>query len=236
MSNVVFGRDMILEAKIVGVYTPIGCATNCSFEFTNELIRKTDVNAGLFRKYRVRMSDCKASIHGLTTLENDTTLSVLYFLQEGVRRSELDLRFRFTDEAGVAKQVQGIFLIEGIPVQGDVSAFSEFDINFQGTGGVSISSIDSEDESGEGLPGEVQWDWWDAVEGETTITGTGHYGRSFAGKEIIEVDRDGTQYNEIESTPAGAEFSYDGTTIQFPADNPFGEGIRVFVIWQNDES
>ena len=88
MSSIVMGRDMIMEVKIVADWVPIGCATTCSFQYTNELINKTDVNAGLFRKYRVRISDCTANIQGLASLVTDTTASSFYFLQEAIRRTE----------------------------------------------------------------------------------------------------------------------------------------------------
>jgi len=232
MSSVVFGSDMHMEVKISGEYVPVGCSDSCSFEFTNELINKTDVNAGLFRKRRVRLSDCSMSVHGLMTLENNSTISPLYFLQEAIRRIEQDLRITFTDESGIQKQVQGMFLLESAPIQGDVTAFSEFDLQFQGTGGFTISDVT--DESGS-IPGDVDWDWWDGAEGENTITGPGHYGRSFAGKEIIEVDREGLQFDEVDTTPVDGSRTYqqDGTTITFPAASLFNAGERVFVIWQN---
>lgn len=233
MSNIVAGHDMVLEVKISGVYTPIGCATACSFEFSNEIILKTDVNAGLFRKKRVRISDCRASVQGLTTLVNDTTISALYFLQEGVRRSEQDLRFRFTDEGGLQKQVQGLFIVSSVKLTGDVSGFAEHAIDYEGTGGFSISTID--DGSSGTSTGDVLWDWWEVADGAVTITGAGHYGRSFAGRptiDIIEVDREGSQYNYVASSPTGLQFTYDGTTIAFDPANPMVAGARVFVIWQ----
>lgn len=230
MSDVVFGRDMIFEASIDDVYTPVGCAVGGSFTFKNELIGKTDVNAGLFRKRRVRISDCSLSVQGVTTLENNSTASVLYFLQEGVRRTEQDLRITFTDEAGVQKQIQGMFLLESTQMTGDVSGFSEFDMEFQGTGGFTQSDLT--DESGEIL-GDVEWDWWDTVEGGNTITGPGNYGRSFAGEEVMLVDREGMQYDEVAGTPSGRQYSKDSTTITFDSSLPFNPGERVYVFWQN---
>lgn len=234
MSDIVLGRNMILEIKVDGEYVAIGCAESCSFSFQNEIIGKTDVNAALFRKRRVRMSDCAASVQGLTTLESDTKITVMYLLQEAVRRTELDLRFRFIDEAAVEKQIQGFFLLESQELAGQVSAFSEFDVNFLNTGGFTISTVD--DESGEPLPEGLQWDWWETTPDATSITGAGHYGRSFAGvpfENIIEVDREGTQYDLVESAPEGRECTYDEVdTISFDPANPFPEGVRVFVIWK----
>lgn len=235
MSGVVTGRNMILEVKVDDVYYPIACASSCLFEFQNELIGKTDVNAGLSRKKRVRIGDNRASVQGLTTIEADGKLSVLYFLQEAVRRSELDLRFTLTDESAVTKQIQGIYLVASISANGEVSAFAEFDIAFEGTGGISISDVD--DESGTvGLPGQVLWDWWEVGDGDTSITGPGHYGRSFTGQDVIEVDREGIQYDYNGGAPVGRTYDYDGTTISFDPLNPMVAGARVFVIWQAEES
>ena len=224
---------MILEVKVDGVYTPIGCAVSCSFHFENEIILKTDVNAGLFRKKRVRISDCNCSVSGLTTLENNETISDLYFLQEGVRRTEQDLRFRFTDEGGLSKQIQGMFIVQSNDINGDVSAFSEFDLNFEGTGGFSISDIT--DDSAGGLPGDVTFDWWDTTEGTDTISGPGHYGRSFSGKDVLLVSREGTQY-DLNDPPVGREYGFNGTIISFDPLNPFNDGTRVYVLWQEDAS
>lgn len=231
MSSVVFGRDMVFEAKISDVYTPVGCAVSGSFKFTNELIAKTDVNAGLFRKRRVRISDCSLSVQGLTTLLNNSTSSIMYFLLEGVRRVEQDLRIIFTDEDGLQKQIQGMFVLESSQLTGEVSGFSEFDMEFQGTGGFSISDV--VDESGTPIPGDIQWDWWDTTPGGTSITGVGHYGRSFAGEELLLVDREGIQYDEVASSPTGRQYANSGTVISFDATLPFNSGERVYVLWQN---
>lgn len=235
MSNVVHGSDMVLECKVSGTYYPIGCATDCEFNFNNEIIGKTDVNAGLFRKKRVRISDSQMSVSGLTTLENDSSLSVFYFLQEGVRRSELDIRIRFKDEALVEKQIQGIMVIESIRIGGQVDDFSEFDISFQGTGPVTQSDIDPGDT---GLPGQVLWDWWDTTPGEFSISGPGHYGRSFAGQDVLEVDREGTEFSQDGGNPPSMALRfYDGvSTIYFNPDLPFNPGTRVFAIWQEQDS
>lgn len=232
MSEIVTGRNMILEINVDDVYIAIGCAVSCSFSFQNEIIGKTDVNAGLFRKRRVRVSDCAASAQGLTTLVNDTTISIMHLLQEGVRRTEQDLRFRFTDDAGVSKQIQGLFLVETVEIAGEIVGFSEFDVSFVNTGGFTISTI--EDESGDDLPEGLAWDWWEAAPGETSIAGPGHYGRSFEGvafEKILEVDREGTQYDLVNDTPEGREVYYDGTQLLFDELLPFIEGTRVFVIW-----
>lgn len=227
MSDIVFGNNAVLQVNISGTYFSIGCAVSCSFEFENELIGKTDVNAGLFRKKRVRMSDSRMSVQGVTTLVDDTTYSPMYFLQEGIRRTEQDLRMLFTDEAGIIKQIQGSFLVKTIQTTGKADDFSEFDIEFEGTGSISLADPD---ESGEEIPGDIQWDWWEMAEGDLSVSGPGHFGRNFVGESILEVDREGTQYDAVASGPDSRQYVYNGTTVAFL--NPANPGERVYVLWK----
>lgn len=238
MSDVVQGKKAILEISIGGIYRPIGCAVSCSYTFQNELIAKTDRNAGLFRKKRVRISDFSMSMDGLMTLKNDENISILYMLQEGVRRTEQDVRIRYTDELDLQKQVQGVVLVESISLSGSTDAFVEFSLSMQGTGPITIGAPTGGDgdSPGTGIPGDVQFDWWDTTPGASSITGVGHYGRTFANKDVIEVAREGTQYDEVVSGPSNRQYANSGTVISFDTLNPFNAGERVYVVWQEDES
>lgn len=228
--DAVLAKDVILQVKIGEAYISKGCAETCAFTLSNELIGKTDVNAGLFRKRRVRISDSGMSVQGLTTLVDDEKLSTFYFLQETVRRSELDLRILFTDEGNIQKQIQGIYVIESIGVNGGrIGDWSDFNIEFKGTGTISLA--DPEDD-GSSIPGDLQWDWWETTPGASSITGPGFYGRSFAGEQLIMVDREGLQYDEVVSGQTGRQYSSDGTTISFDANLTFNDNERVFVLWR----
>lgn len=246
MSDIVLGRNVNVETLVNGDYIVIGCAVSCAFEFENELIGKTDVNAGLFRKRRVRISDTRGSVQGLTTLQNSTTrLTIFHFLQEAIRRTEQTLRFVFLDEGGFTRYITGIFLVKTVQISSDASAFSEFDLQLEGTGGnIDIGVVippggeESPGESpGEGdICPELFSDYWETVEGESTISGIGVNGRSFADQQVLEVDREGTEHELATGSPGNREYAYDGTTISFDATNPFNAGERIFVIWKAFES
>ena len=236
MSYDVFGSGVSVKAKIDGEYITIGCASNVSFRFSNEIIGKTDVNAGLFRKKRVRISDCDGSVNGVVMTNNTATkLTVFTFLQEAIRRSEVDLEFVFEDMSGNVKVVQGLFLVSSIGLQADINAFAEFDLEFTGTGGISITEVDPAPEL---LCDTMYSDWWITTDGETGISGTGHNGLSFAGHTVLEVDREGMQYDIITSgTPGNRQAKYTGgSNITFDPTVPFFAGETVFVIWIDDAS
>ena len=235
MSNIVTGDNVNVEALVDGDYIVIGCAVSCSFNYQNELIGKTDVNAGLFRKKRVRISDCSGTVEGvMTTASEATRLSIVRFLQEAVRRSENDLRFSYQDSSGNYIRIIGKFLIETIGLTAAVADFCDFDMSLQGTGGIEITSI--------GTPAlacpEMFSDWWETTAGASSISGAGEGGRSFAGHDVLEVDREGMQHDIVTTgTPGNREAKYSGgSTISFDPTNVFNPGERVFVLWIEDAS
>jgi hypothetical protein len=236
MSTVVTGRNVNIRAKVEGDYITIGCSSSCSFEFENEIIGKTDVNAGLFRKKRVRISDCRGSVSGIMITESEATrLSIFHFMQEAIRRSEVDLQFVFEDTSGNVKIIQGLFIIATIGLSSDIQAFGEFDLQFEGTGGIVISSIDPPPDV---VCETIFSDWWTTTPGESGISGTGHAGRSFAGHDVIEVDREGLEHDIVTTgTPGNRQAKYTGgSTITFDPANPFNAGEIIFVIWVEDGS
>lgn len=231
MNNEVQGLGVSVQAKIEGEYIAIGCAAACGWQFENELIGKTDVNAGLFRKKRVRISDCRGNVSGVTTTTSTATkLSIFHFLQEGVRRSELDMRFLFESVDGSIVSISGLFLVQAIGLDADVSAFCEFDLALEGTGNITMSEID---DPGELVCEIIQSDWWPVTEGQSGISGTGNFGRSFAGKTVLEVDREGLQHDIVDSgTPGNRQAKYTGgSSITFDPINPFNAGETIFVVW-----
>lgn len=248
MNDIIFGENGVnVETLVDGDYIVIGCAVSCQFEFENELIGKTDVNAGLFRKKRVRISDTRGSVQGLTTLQNSVTrLTIFHFLQEAIRRTEQAMRFVFTDQAGFIRYVTGIFLVKAVNISGDQTAFSEYDLQLEGTGNIDIGQVlppgGEDDSPGEGggsgdeVCPELFSDYWETVEGESSISGVGVNGRSFTDQQVLEVDREGTEHELASGSPGNREYAYDGTEISFDPTNLFNAGERIFVIWKAFES
>lgn len=226
--NVIYGNNGILQIRVSGSWLSIGCMYSCAFEYTNELILKTDVNAGLNRKRRVRMSDSSVSGQGLVTLTDDTAKASMYFLEEAIRRSEIELRILMTDEAGVQKAISGTFVIERFQVTSKSDDFTEFDMSLMGTGEIAYGDADPDDAD---LPGDVQFDWWQLSDGQSTVTGAGHFGRSFAGETVLQVRVEGMSQEEVAAGATGREYENDGTTITLGA--PVTGDARVYVLWKN---
>jgi hypothetical protein len=233
MSDIVQGKNVIVKKAVDGVYYIIGCAISCTFIFENELIGKTDVNAGLFKKYRVRISDCKGTVNGVTKTTNSGSLSIFHFLEEGVRRTEGDYQFIFEDDGGNQVVISMTALVQAIQLEGDFSTHSLFDLQIQGTGGLEMETIEAPD-----VPVLEEWfsDYWTTSEGATSLNGTSveHEYQLFS-LEVLEVDREGTQYDIILSgTPGNRQCRYDsiGGVIYFSPDSPFNPGETVFVLFK----
>jgi predicted secreted protein len=232
--SIVTGKNVAVQDYIESVsdYVTIGCATNMSYEFGNEIIAKTDANAGLFRKKRVRMSDFRGSVQGIMNNESTPTrLSCWHFLQEAIRRSERQMRFIFTDDAGNDKIIEGRFLVAALSYAADVAAFTDFDLQLEGTGDITIDPIP---DPGELICEEWERDSWILAEGETAVSGNGIDGRSFAGKEILLVFREGTEFDVSETAPANREYGYDGTEIIFETAG-FPGGEKITVVWISED-
>lgn len=238
MSNEVFGTGVSVRARTTSgdPYVTIGCASSCSFNFVNEIIGKTDVNAGLARKKRVRISDCNGSVEGIITTESTADrLTIFHFMQEAIRRSELDMQFIFEDVNGGVKVIQGLFLVSTIGLSADINSWSDFGLDLEGTGGISVTAIDPPpDVSCE----TVFSDWWETTPGLSGISGTGHAGLSFAGHDVIEVDREGLEHEIVTTgTPGNRQAKYTGgDSITFDPTNVFNPGETIFVIWVEDGS
>lgn len=234
MSNdCVQGRNVVLLKKVGVTYYPIGCAVSCQFRFKNEIVGKTDVNAGLFAKKRVRISDCSASVNGVLKRTNDDgILSTFHFLEEGVRRTEGDYKFLFTDDDGVAKIVTFIGLVETVDISGETSSMAEFDLQLQGTGGFEMSDL-----SDPRSPGDenVESDWWNTVNGQSYISGLSQSGLSIVNKDILAVEIEGTGYDIVTGTPGNRECKYtaSGRIDFYPTEVVFDGSQTAYVLWKD---
>lgn len=225
--------SVLVWVEALGSFEIVGCATSISYTYNNEIIGKTDANAGLFRKKRVRISDFSADISGLVVLYNQSgkISGAFHFLQEGIRRTEQQIKILFTDSSGVIRSIIANYLVESQQLTGGAEGdFAEFDLHLEGTGDLEVTEVESPPEA---ECFESFSDYWDLTPGASTFSGTGVGGKTFAGQEIIEVVRENSvPLKPVVGTPGDREYSFDGTTITTDPGNPYSSGERAFVIWQ----
>lgn len=225
MSDLVFGKDVVVYQLISSVYYPIGCATDCAFRYKNEIIYKTSVNSPGVREKAVRISDCNGSVNGLVKTTNvDSVVSIFWYLSQGVNRAVGTFKFEFTDQLSTVRTIVMDAVVESIELRGSADpGFAEFDLNFEGTSPIEVDVVSPPSESGSQIDSNT-----------FTISGGNNYiqDASLVGVTIIEVDHEGTQFDETSGSPTGRQFKYTSALgrIEFEAaicDN----GQKVFVIW-----
>jgi hypothetical protein len=233
MSDSVHGKDVTVLKSVDGVYYAIGCATSCTFERTNELIGKTSVNDGLFRKVRPRISSCRGSVQGVTKLNNlNQRLSVFHFLEAG----SLDIgdyKFVFADEAGNERVITMFAYVSTVSVTSSVTDFSEFDLSIEGSGGYEIDPLDPPVPAVENLYS----DWWTPTPDTISLTGASSVHGYTMGQidELIEIDRSGVPHDIIYSgTPSGRQVKWNPATPGVEVDPliPFVSGDTVFIVFK----
>ena len=232
-SKAVQGRNMIASIKVSGNWFPVFCAKSCSFDFTNEIILRTGVNDGLFPKRRVRRSDWSGSAAGVVVTDNTVDrYSPFYLLQDGVRRSEREWQFEFTNEDGEVKTISGFALIQNLPINGDVSGWAQASVSIVGTGAF---VIDASPSSG-GVDENVDSDYWETTAGTNSISGLSENGKSIVGKTVLAVAREGTVYDPIFSgtaTNRQARVDSGVGSVTFDSNIPFNPGETVWVMWKD---
>ncbi len=232
-SKAVQGRNMIASIKVSGNWFPVFCAKSCSFDFTNEIILRTGVNDGLFPKRRVRRSDWSGSAAGVVVTDNTVDrYSPFYLLQDGVRRSEREWQFEFTNEDGEVKTISGFALIQNLPINGDVSGWAQASVSIVGTGAF---VIDASPSSG-GVDENVDSDYWETTAGTNSISGLSENGKSIVGKTVLAVAREGTVYDPIFSgtaTNRQARVDSGAGSVTFDSNIPFNPGETVWVMWKD---
>lgn len=221
----IHGKDTLVSLLIDAEFIPILCAVDMTFTCTQDVVLATTVDSGKWRRKKLRgLSDWNVSVSGLTKIDNfDGQVSFFYLLQENIRGSEQTIQMMFTDADNNTQVIEGNVIIPEISFNGNVNSFGDISVLFEGTGEITIENPVSDVES------DVCEDWMSdtfvLLEGETSVTG------SFAGKEILEVDLEGTQYDYTAGSPGNREYTYNGTYIEFEIAAPeFGQ--RVFVIWK----
>lgn len=224
--SVVHGKNTVLEVFSVDTWYPVLCGTDLSFTSTMEMVESTGPNSVLFRERKARLQDWNASVSGLTTLENGTSVSFFYMLQQSVRRTLQQIRLSFQDDEGSYKRITGNALIETMGISGPYSDFSNATISFLGSGAYEIDAI-----SAPSTPIEYA-DYWTTVAGNSYINGTSAvHTYDLTGKTVLLVFRSGVEHTLVTTTPSGRQCKFTSGTgrIDFDTSIPFESGETVTV-------
>ncbi len=230
--KVVRGEDVILSIAIDSVYYPVLCASSISFTMEQEMIEKTGPNSPSFREYTARLSTWSASITGLTPINNGSNISWFYLLQDSVRRAVQPLKFTFSDEDGNTKTITGNALMKNNDFTASVSSLMQGQIDFQGTGDISMDAIDPPAGSY-----DILADRWATVNGQSYISGASSIEAYTltADDELLFVSVEGVEFDIVTGTPSSREAQFvtsPSVKIQFASDFVFDGTQKVWVMFK----
>jgi len=162
------GKNCFVELNLLGVYTPILCGEDFTVNYNPEFVLKTGPNSPA-RERQPRIEDWSVSVSGITELTNTSNISFFYLIQEGVRRTLLDIRIKFKDDANTIKTMSFFAYIGQSSITGPVADFCNATINFEVSGGITDLS-DPITPVGPGTL-NLKSDWWLTVNGNNFING-----------------------------------------------------------------
>jgi hypothetical protein len=228
------GKNAVMYKKFDGIFYRMACAKNFSFKFINENILKTDINAGSFRRRRVRISDFTASFSGVLRSNNGVDyVSGFHFLEEGVRRVEEDYRIIFTDNGANIKKIEFNAIIKEVGIDVQMGPYTEYGVELDGNGSLTITE-------GAG-PGAAVYsilsDWWPTVAGQNYVAigaiASGKNAYMLTAADVtLEIDRSGFQHDEVTGTPIGRQGKFNTTLVRAEFENNFEANETIFILFK----
>lgn len=208
-----------------GTFYPIFCSKTAEFTVNQDEIETTSVNSGSSREYVPGMMNATLSMTGVTTLDNSNSrISVLYLMQQSIRRSTQSFIITLTDDTGADVVIDFSAIITTTGFSRDVASYSQSNVTFRVTGDINFDTIITPP-----APSEVFSDYFTPTAGLAYITDA-----SLVGVSILQVARTGSTHNETTGTPTGRMFKYTSGTgrIDFDTAIPFDSGEDVYVEWK----
>jgi hypothetical protein len=230
------GTSGILKLIVSGVAYPVLCATDVTLRWNQEVIGATTLTSGKNKEKRVRLFEWSVSVSGLTKISNaDGQIDFFYITQEAVRGSIQQVEILYEDAEGNGKVISGNVIIPSGELSASAADFCNASIEFQGTGALDISDP-------EPAPGvvehEILSDWWQTSNGNDFIDGASSGmtdGTPYtlqSTDEILEVDVEGTQFDEVNGSPGNREYQTDLANNKIKFNTTFDGSQRVFVLFR----
>jgi predicted glutamine amidotransferase len=230
MGNHVKGKNIICSMEISSVFYPLLCAKTAEFVTEQEEIEVTSVNSSLDREYEAGMSSTTLTMTGVTTLDNtNAKVSILYLMQQAVRRQTQSFRIRLTDDDSDVRDITFSGIIRTTGFSREVLGYSNSTLVIRVTGALNV---------GEPIAPPTVPDcevedalYKDAVEGQNSVTDAL---LTTANVVILSVSRTGVEHYFTSGTPGSLQYAFNaGTgTITFSASIPFEAGEWVYVLYK----
>lgn len=235
MNRDVPGSGILLEMLLDGEYFPVFCAQTGRHNLEQEEIETTDINSGSNKKFVPGMASQEIEFGGLTRVDNaDGRVSILYLMQESVRRLIYSWRMTLTDNETPTPNVAVLTFDGFIKITGydkNTGSLSKCNVTIRVTGGVSHGSVipDPSEPSC-----EVQLPLYlTMAEGDSEVSDVL---LEQDGVDILRVQRSGLGLDQVAGTPVAgtAQFRFipgaGNGTIQVDPTNPANPGGEIIYV------
>lgn len=234
----VLGNNVAVALFIEGEgYIPIFCAKTAEMVKTFDEIEATTVTSPNAREYRPGLSNTTVTVSGVTTIANDTQkISWFYLNQLGDVRDLVQLQMSWVDEDGNVIGLRFDAMIRDLSISGNMNEWSQSSVTMRVSG--AMTPTETLDPPVVPEFNELS-DWWETVADQSFVAvgsvTSGRYNYTLTDDDIVlEVDREGTQHDEVTGTPGNRQYRWNTSLVRIEVDpaNPFVSGERIFVLFK----
>jgi hypothetical protein len=230
--NTVQGKNIKGFMKVDALYYNIFCGQTLSFGLEQDELETSTVGNGSMRTYDAGFGNAMMEVGGVTILDNsESRIAITYLQQQSIRQQIQDWSIELTDDNNniVTYLFRGI--IRSSNFDKSIPGFSKSAVSIRVSGNITMTTVAPPIGSNE----ITYSDWWNMAAGETKISGTStQLSYNLIGCTVLEVDREGTQYDIVTSgTPGNRQAKHNNTTgdVDFDTANP-SVGETVFVLFR----
>lgn len=234
MANRVQSKNIEVSMNIDDIYYPIFCGKSMSFTLDQDEIETTSVNSGVSREYIAGISNALLTVGGVTISNNTgSRIAITYLQQQSVRQLTQNWQIKITDDDGGILYYRFAGIIRNTSFDKNIPGFSQSSVTIRVSGDIDITPVDPPPPPGS--PEIIYSDWWTMPVGQTYIDGSSDvHGYTLEAKVVLEVDREGTNFDIITSgSPGNRQAKHNNTTgvVSFDTSNP-SVGETVFVLFK----
>lgn len=239
MTDGILGKNVVFGLFVEGEgYVPIFCAISADLVKHFDKIECTTKTSPNAREYRPGLSSAVVTATGVSSINTTTArISWFYLNQLADTRVLQSYQLLYTDEQSNVMALQFDGMIEDLGLSANVGEWSKSSVQIQVSGVISPAEVIEPPTSPQEY--EELSDWWDTVPGQAYVqvssVASGEHGYTLTDDDVIlEIDRSGTQHDEVTGTPGNRQAKYNPTTNRIEVDpsNPFNADETIFVLFK----
>lgn len=223
---IVKGENIILFIYDDGMWKPVVCGRDCSFETQAEEIETSITGSGVWRTFEYKALTWTCSFDGVILLDGVNELSLQDLRAYQYSRQKVLIRYQREDDASNVYTDEGYGLLVSISDTGNYQDVGTFSIGIKGTGPLSSVIVPTPVDPA----AKVKRFEYTATGGEDDFDNA-----VLINKDILDVVLDGVGRSVIitAGTPVGQEAKYSSGSGRITFPFPLPAGTEAYVLYQD---